>query len=436
MSVYSQQGVKTRYIQPSSFNQNQVEFKLDNHTSYFSNLRLCGLGDLRVDSGTYADASGAYGLIRSIYLTSNGKVIDGLRHANRYLAFSNLLVDNVHSACVLDREAKTAIGMQVDSTKKRLVKYGNGSNVTGPVATLSNARGVFGAYLPLHKVFPVLSELSSIDTDMMPNVSIRIEFEPNAQFTFNSTVTTQTANGSRLEPVLVADEIRDPAQKEALRNAFQPVVWSSIENDRVQIDAVTTAIADGAELKQDVNVKMLGFNDKYVSRVVFAKAHADLSVVRSGTTNIGYGPYSSPSGFKEVFQLRLNGANLLAGKGLDNKNSALMLLSDTYGAFSCAPFDNQMSVGAETQQNASTRQAGVRGQDAGTNRQGDKIGQMGYIGLSIEDKVSDLQVSYQRTCLADTNGRNRTKYAIDLHAFAEVRKSLTVEGGRMMVAYV
>ena len=78
----------------------------------------------------------------------------------------------------------------------------------------------------------------------------------------------------------------------------------------------------------------------------------------------------------------------------------------------------------------------MRGQDAGTNRQGDKIGQMGYIGLSIEDKVSDLQVSYQRTCLADTNGRNRTKYAIDLHAFAEVRKSLTVEGGRMMVAYV
>lgn len=440
MSVYSQPGVKTQYLQPHTFNSHYAEFKLDNDSCYYSNFRLGDLGELRADEGSYNDMSGAYGGIRNIFLTSNGKTIDQLRQAHRYLAFTNLMNDNLHECCVLDREAKSQLGLSVDSSILALAQYGGNTNTTFTNATAADTRRKTLAYLPLHRCFPVLSAMASLDTgmDMFPNLTVRVEFETDNTFKYNTTITT--ASQLRIEPVLIVDQVRDPAQRQQLRKAFQPVVWSSIEHDLVVIpDQITesAALADAATAKQEVQQKMMGFNDKYVSRIVFAKANANLALNKkaAGATAIGFGPYSSKAGFQERFNLRVNGSNLMPGRGLENKNSALQLLSDTYGSFGCAPFDNQLSIGAETQQNNATVFSAVR--DVQANRQNEKVGQLSYYGMSIEDKVSDLQVDYERTILKDTDVvQSRLSYGIALHAFAEVRKSLTMEGGSMMVSYV
>ena len=445
MSVYSQPGIKSHYLFPHSFNSNQAEFKLDNETMYYSNLRLAGLGDFRADSDLYNDMSGAYGKIRNIFLTSNGKIIDGLRQAHRYLAFSNLMNDNVHENCVLDRESKSQLGLCVDSDNKVIAVSGGGSNASTTNATAADARDKFLGYLPLHKCFPILASLPVLDTgsDMFPNLTIRIEFETEPLFSFKTQM-GKIANDTP-QPVLICDEIRDPAQRSQMRAAFQPVVWSSIEHDLVVIpDQITEsdALADTASSKQEVDQKMLGFNDKYVSRVVFAKAAVDLAKNKAGTTSIGFGPYASYGGFKEVFNLRVNGANLLPGRGLQNKNAALMLLSDTYGPFGMNSMDNQLSIGSETQQNNATRQGGCRDHTTGASallsaRQNEKVGQLNYYGLSIEDKVQDLQVSFERTIIKNTaTGKRHFSYGVGLHAFAEVRKALTMEGGKFMVSYL
>lgn len=440
MSVYSQSGIKTQYLQPHTFNSHMAEFKLDNDSCYFSNLRLANLGELRSDSGTYNDMAGAYGCIRNIFLMSNGKTIDQLRQAHRYLAFTNLMNDNLHECCVLDREAKSQLGLSVDASNLSLAQYGANSNTTTTTGAAADTRKKTLAYLPLHRCFPVLSAMASLDTgmDMFPNLTVRVEFETDRTFEYNTTI--NTVSQQRLEPVLIVDQVRDPAQRQQLRKAFQPVVWSSIEHDLVVIPdqiAESAALADAGTAKQEVQQKMMGFNDKYVSRIVFAKANANLALDKygGGANTNGFGPYASKAGFLERFNLRVNGANLLPGRGLENKNAALQLLSDTYGSFGCAPFDNQLSVGAETQENNTVVYAGVRIIQG--NRQNEKVGQLSYYGMSIEDKVSDLQVDYERTILKDTDViQSRLSYGIGLHAFAEVRKSLTMEGGSMMVSYL
>lgn len=443
MSVYSQPGVKTRYLFPHSFNSHAAEFKLDNHTAYYSNLRIARLGELRADAGQYNPMAGSYGILKNVSLTSNGKVIDSLREAHRYLAFTNLMNDNVHQACVLDREAKTNLGLVIDSSNSVVRAATGPSNVTTTNATAVDERNKFLGYLPLHRCFPVLANIAALDTDMFPNLTVRIEFETNPLFAYVSTTTT--ASQGQVEPVLICDEIRDPALRMQLQKSFQPVVWSSIEHDLVQIDSKITeanALGDTDSVKQEVNQKMLGFNDKYVSRIVFAKAEADLARNAVAGKAIGFGPYASYAGFNEVFNVRLNGSNLLPGRGIQNRNAALMLLSDTYGSFGMCPMDNQLSVGSESQAANNTRQAGLRDETSAASataqdRQSEKVGQLSYYGMSLEDKVQDLQISFERTILKSTvDDKKQLSCGIALHAFAEVRKSLTMENGQMMVSYL
>jgi hypothetical protein len=77
----------------------------------------------------------------------------------------------------------------------------------------------------------------------------------------------------------------------------------------------------------------------------------------------------------------------------------------------------------------------ISGSDAAP-RISERVGQMDYVGLSIADHVNNLELVYERTCVADTQNHLPQNSSLEIRFFAEVRKQLSVAGGNVMVSYV
>lgn len=446
MAAYSG-NIKTRYYDPVSADQTHVEFRLDNDTGYYPNLRILHLGLLRAARENYNDMAGVYGKIRNISLRSNGQVIDELRRANSYLAFLNSLKDNNHQRDQLSTEVKNNMALVVDSQLKNLV--GRKTNPTKAIADGILGRQVALGYLPLNLCFPVLNGMSHLDTSIFRNLTVRIEFDSRPSFQVN----TGHNVAAEVHPreVLCADQIMDKEVISKLSSAFKGTVWNAVEHDSFIVEsqaATADAGADTIEVVQNVQKKLVAYNDKYVSRILMMKNQPSAQN-NNANASIGYGEYASKAQFKEAVNFQLNGKNLFTGKGLDNDAYKLMLLADTYGAGVIAPFDHLLCCGLEDQNTARIGAASILAEtlrtegkrpleanpDGTANSQNQKTGQYSYIGCAIEDRVRDLQVDYERTCLKDSQAQKPVSGQLNMNFYAEVRKQLQVMGDKFLVSY-
>ena len=100
----------------------------------------------------------------------------------------------------------------------------------------------------------------------------------------------------------------------------------------------------------------------------------------------------SPSvliGYDEVFNVRVNGKNILTRKGNEKApNARLAMLIDAYGDMASYYGSNLINI----------KDMAVRVDD-GVN----KVGRLDYFGVVINDDIQDLQFSYERTHLATAN---------------------------------
>ena len=439
--------IKTLYVDPVAADQTVCEFRLPNDIGVYPNLRILHLGVLRANRDTYSAMAGVYGKIRNISLRSNGQVIDELRRANAYLAFLNSLKDNNAQRDQLATEVKNNSALVVDSQLKTLV--GRKTNPTKAVADGILGRQVALGYLPLNLCFPVLNEMSHLDTSVFKNLSVRIEYESRIPFTVeeNHNVAFEVAPN----PVLAADQIMDRDVLSKLTSALKGAVWSAVEHDSFIIEsqsATADAGADDVQVVQTVNRKLVGYNDKYVSRILMIK-NGTSAQNNSANASIGYGEYASKAQFKESVNFALNGKNVFSGKGLDNDATKLMILTDTYGAGAVAPFDHLLCCGLEDQNTATIgartilagdlRTEGKRpleaNPDGTANSQNQKTGQYSYIGCALESRVKDLQVDYERTCLKDSQANKPVSGQLNVNIYAEVRKQLQIMGDKFLVSY-
>ena len=170
MSAYSG-NIKTRYYDPVASDSTMCEFRLENDTGYYSNLRVLHLGLLRAGRDNYCDMSGVYGKIRNITLRSSGQVIDELRRANSYLAFLNSLKDNSAQADQMASETKNVGAVLLDSSGQSLTR--RKENPTKAVADGVLGRTTALGYLPLNLCFPILNEMSHLDTSIFKNLTVR-----------------------------------------------------------------------------------------------------------------------------------------------------------------------------------------------------------------------------------------------------------------------
>jgi len=163
-----------------------------------------------------------------------------------------------------------------------------------------------------------------------------------------------------------------------------------------------------------------GFDNKYLNRVVFCKIPNSDSTDVSTELSI---QSRSQLYFREGENLRVNGRQLLV-ESLNSPNKALAQLTDVYGT--CNAYLNQLD----------TAKAGVFQPQVL-----DTLGEQDYRAFLVGELIEDLEVTFERTGAHDTsksdanNKLTQINNGLTLIAFGQVKKTLSVQNGQLLVGY-
>ena len=236
-----------------------------------------------------------------------------------------------------------------------------------------------------------------------------------------------TTASTTLEPVLFADVIEDPQLVAGMQKAMPPVVnWFTIEHDVLSVaDLGGNPVVVAST--QTTSKKVRGFDNKTVNRLLAIKTFSNKALATTdGTAVEDVGDMGSIAGYDEVFNVRVNGKNILTRNGNDKApNARMAMVADTYGDFASYFGSNLINI------------AGLADRvDDGVKR----CGRLDYFGLVINDVVKDLQFSYDRTSLAtdgadDARKRVKGNRGLDIHLHAEVARVLSMSPNGYNVAY-
>ena len=478
MSVFSN-SVKSAIVDPVFTSTTRCEFRLANRgEAYLPTMRIGNLGLSKTanNDNEYHFGPGAASVINRIQLLDGNEELDSLRNVGNWLTFKNSLHSNSQNDNVFAAMVGGSLGWATGATGE-LLSNDNKLIRQGAADTLGT--------LDLREVFPILNAVSHLSTSLFPNLRVVVEYhtDPRALVS-KQTAGTYAAGLAKSVPILIVDEIVDSALIQSLDSQFTSASWVAVEHDQVQVPQVPGITAAGAvadEAVQSVNLRVNGFQDKAVSRIMISKVYQDLAqyvdTPAGGDEQMrALAQYGSRALHKEEFNMRVNGRNVLAGRGVTDPASATMLLSDTWGELNICPGQNVESVGLDSKYTltATQRQATPlvpvgrpcanwvgsskteprilsAGGDLNTGvtpntwttaplaQQGYFTGNAAWYGLGVHDRVTDLQIQYTRTGNPSTAGGQSSSpgnyLALDLHLFGEVAKRIDVSGGSWKISY-
>lgn len=427
--MYSNGTIKSVIVDPTHYRANvRASFKLDGNRIYKSDLKLANVG-LTIANVTknnvYNKLAGVGSLIKRIALLDGKTELDSCNECHRYYAFNQLLDENSGNESENRYLIHNSQGLRTGENNKQAI------NVK-PAAKLAADATTPQGLVDVRRMLPLLRSMDSFDTSKtFKNLRLEIEFETDSRLLSSDTTYAVTT----LEPVLLCDVVEDPAVIAGLLKQMPPMVqWNKIEHDIINVPAPS---ADGTAVPsavQSVSKKVRGFDNKRVGRLLAVKVFSDADkTVTAGAVN-DVGNLGSIAGYDEVINVRSNGKNILTRKGNDKSpNSRLAMLVDAYGDMASYFGSNLITIDGQ----------------AGLVTDGTfKGGRLDYFGIVVNDNISDLQFSYDRTNLASVNGSTgnaaakaaskqvKANAAIDIHLYAEVAKTLSMTPNGYNVAYV
>lgn len=473
MSVYSQ-SLKTEIFDPRIETADRVEFRLDKGDNvYFSNLRLANVGvSLTGGQDTYNKAVGVAGNIRRITLLDGAIELDRCVEVNRYLSWFFCGADNNSNRHVQQNLVKHSIGYRlkdnlvVDGEGSRpdpLIRRNDGVAAVPPGRATDAEMEKVAGYLDLRQMLPILDSLGAISTEMFENLRLVIEYEPDTLEGRSKVAAGTTAQlnlaKTNLTPMLLADEIKDPALKQRVKSNMKSFQWNTYEHDLVDIpaQACPAIVADGngntTTPNQLQKVKRIidGFKNKYVSRLVLMKCPQDKeknrvlnNAVQANGPIRGVGDYASLAMNKEKINFIVNGRQLFAGEGLDTPAKIADVHADTWGNYNILPYAHTQSVGLDQPGNVPPANVYGTCQDqviTEPNAQDPRVGQSAWVGCRIGDTLNTLELDYERQQAADQRQAAGAAYgytglALDVHVYAEVPKKFIMEGGKYRIEYL
>ena len=391
MSFYSDQNVATRYSDPKIYTENsRCSFELDsNEAAYLPNMRLLFLGLTSNSANDYNGLLGAMGLIKNARLNERNQSVDSFQSCS-------------------------SIGFTVNGlTRKvdRVTKILQANTGVPSAASPTNS-----ATLDLRTIFPMLNSVSHLPTSLFRNLRIEIEFDASqaSQILMDTNNTIKT-----LRPVLAVDVIENPALVDSMNSKLTNASWLEIEHDMFVIPA-SPATAANSGVRQNVNVKINGFNNKHLERLLIVKQIQNAAKELNGTAVQGLGGrFSSQCCFRQNTQFRVNGGNLLPRQGIVGNNERLAYIVDTYG--DCSAYIGSNQYGGDNSLELADARA--------------LLGQVDYIGVYVGQPISDLQINYSRVALEDTTLKSPTTDALNAHCYGEIRKQLIVGKGGYNIQY-
>jgi hypothetical protein len=437
-------------------------------TMRIGNLGLSTTGD----DNTYHFGVGSCSVISRIQLLDGNEPLDQLRNVGNWLTFKNSLRSNSQNDNVFNKLVGGSLGWAVGATGE-LLSNNNKVIRQGGAETLGT--------LDLREVFPILQSISHLSTKLFKNLRVVIEYNTSKIALVNG-ITASTL--TKAIPLLIVDEIIDDALAASLDKQLTGASWQAIEHDQVsvpQVSGISTAGAVGDNVVQNVSLRVNGFQNKAVGRLMISKVYQDKDNYLYGLTSEGVkgiAQYGSKALHKEEFNIRVNGRNVLAGRGLDSPASMAMLCADVWGDVNQTPFSFVESVGLDTKYSltdATLTPVGApcknwvgtsrtypriltNGGDldedtntwttAPTAQSGVWIGNSSWIGIGVHDRVADMQLNLVRTGTptsprtpaveatdAPTSSAGNFQ-SLDLNVFAEISKALVISGGSYKIEYV
>jgi len=434
MSYYTS-NIKSWVISPV-FDKSQIrsEFRLASNALFTSGLRLLNIGvieSIPTNGGpvryNYLAGNGSH--IKNMYLMDGKVVLDQVLNFQALEAFKrynkpnsvncdvNKIIHQNGLGFVYDRQVETPAIPPVPANPNAtpptpaipgvpavsydaMIKefYPNAPNAP----TQSESTTPKG-YLNLNEVFPILKSLLFLDTNLFSNLTVVIEY-------INTNVLTEQTNAvvnGTTQPILVADEVMDPVFAQKVAKEFKGVSWNTMELETVQLSAGTAGTV------QNLNWKLLGFNNKTLNRLLVQKAGFNgLNVSEL------YGALGSEAMINEKFQVIVNGSNLLPNDGITGPNMALDLLTSTFGNLNSIPCSND---------------AGFYKANVLVENTVARLGHLSYYGVVVGSKIQNLQVSYSRTMR--TNGATQYGQPLQFNFFGEVSKSLVPTKDGYLINY-
>jgi len=405
MSYYSDDSASTKYIDPKIYVPNvRASWELDsNESAYLPDLRICFLGGV-TDGGDSAYNT----LLGAIASCKNWRLMDGKTElcsqnvAQFIQGFRNLNRPNAQNQSVNSSLLCNGLGLTIEGANNKIERVAKVLDAS--TAGVSNS-----AFFHLSEVFPMLNSVTHLPTSIFQNLRVEVEFDSSRQ----SNLMDTTKTFATLRPVLVADVLEDPKIVDMMNKNFRAASWLEREHDQFVIpQSVNNGGANDQKLVQSVNVKVNGFNNKRVERLLMVKELSDKSLFLYGGTAVGgFGHFASQANFNQKFQVRLNGRNILPRQGMVANNERLAHVVDTYGE--CTSFLGANQYGKKDNVNFMAN--------------GDKLGgQADYIALYLGDYVQDLQINYSREGLQDATAFRPTTQTQIAHIYCECRKQITV----------
>lgn len=391
---YSQNAVETKTIDSSRYTQNRsVEFSLDEKdVKYLSNMRLINLGATASNSPKYNQLGGAMNLINSITLFNGREELCSSTKTSIWSCFQQTRFDNSKNHNVINHLYKSDYGFQVKA----------GGIQTGGLdsALTTDSSTTPKAWVQLSEVLPLMEQMNAFDTTVFKNLRVLVEFETQPQRVISTTDALTT-----LEPSLIVDIVRGNM------DTTKQVSWLEIESDQYLMASAPTQ-ADTANVSVGKkSVKVMGFDNKSVERLLLVKQFDDITKYPSTETIKN----DSLAVYREQLQVRVNGANIFPTI-LDKDATIAKVCSYSWGDLNQNIHFNDV-YRADTTIDAS------------------QSGKCSYSGCTISDNVKDLQIEHNRSFVYDTNASSQTNSDIVVHVFGEVRKVLLVKGNDYVVQY-
>lgn len=391
---YSNNQVETKILDASNYAANRyVEFKLDEEDVYYlSDMRLINLGVTAANTPVYNALGGASNLIKHVELLDGREVLCSARHISPFVAFQQTRQPNEKNKSVNNFLLKSDYGYQA--------MYG-GIKTGGDPATITNdANTTAKSHISLRDVLPLLERIPALSSAMFKNLRIRIEFE-TSPYKVISTADAITTT----EPSLCVDCVRGQMSMP------NQVSWLEVEHDQYLLSGANPTEANQPQ-KINTSIRLNGFNNKFVERLLLVKQYDDLTkygvnhTVKNGSLGI----------FGEELQITVNNKNIFP-KTIDKDCVRSHIMEDAWGILNVVQHFNKI--------NTSDALIALS-----------QIGSTDYNGLVISQPVKDLQIQHNRSCIHDNSTDSKANSTITVHCYAECRKVLNMKGGDYQVLYV
>ena len=404
--------IKTHILDPVNYIENRrAEFRLDEGTLYMANLKLVNIGFTSNDVASNINGLvGPLCVIKKLSLLDGNVEIDtvneyGLLQAFRNHNHSNQMNGNLTQVLYKNDQGFRCFNEDGDD---QIVSYTSTSKLT----PATDADDTPKTYLDLPSVFPILQKLGMVHTGLFKRFRVVVEYDTDKTSWQPVSVSTSQAT---IQPAMVVQEVLDTEEANKWLSTFQSLEYMSMEHEQVVLETNNAPSAGDPEAKQTKQFKFNGVQNKVINRLLVAKT-GDY-----GHKNLA-GKFHSMPQKDQVFNFIVNGSQLYPRNGISEDMQRLGVLYDSWGQ--C----NSLAGG---------HTGGLVNNELfdDTNKRTEN---MDYIGVSINNRVNELLMDYERTGLYDSTNPNLSNLwsqELRFNLFTEVAKTIKKSGSGYVISY-